>query len=283
MPEGHSLFRLARRFREGFAGQRVAVSSPQGKFAHGATLVDGRMLRGAFNHGKHLFLDFDDRFVHIHLGLYGKAYFGGSQEFIDRVRIGKLHAYQDLIREDYQRPDPPVGAVRIRVIGDHGWADVRGPNRCEVINPDQLQQVLARLGPDPLQRKDGDVELFARNLQRATPVGLLLMDQSVVAGIGNIYRAEVLFLNQVDPATLGKQVRDEHVEGIWDSTVEQLGYGAEEGRIVTIRDPKLRHRIHSDHYVYQRQNRQCVRCGTNISVREAQGRKLFWCPGCQRQ
>lgn len=281
MPEGHSLFRLARRFREGFAGQQVAVSSPQGKFELGATMVDGRVLHGAFNHGKHLFLDFGDRYVHIHLGLYGKAKFGGSQGFIDRVRIGKLNAYQDLLREDYVRPDEPTGAVRIRVIGDDGWADIRGPNRCEVINEAQLQQVLARLGPDPLQHREGDVAAFAKNLHRTTPVGLLLMDQSVIAGIGNIYRAEVLFLNKVNPATPGKEVSEEHVTGLWEATVEQLGYGAAEGRIVTIRDESLRERLHSDHYVYQRHNRQCVRCATDISVRDAQGRKLFWCPGCQ--
>lgn len=228
-------------------------------------------------------MDFGDRYVHIHLGLYGKAKFGGTRDFVERVRIGGVNTYEDMIREDYLEPDFPTGAIRIRLAGSDGWADIRGPNRCEVINAGQLGEVVARLGPDPLQHRPGDEDQFAERLQRSTPVGLLLMDQSVVAGIGNIYRAEVLFLNSVDPAKPGKELTREQIHGIWEITVEQLGYGAEEGRIVTIRDSSLRQRIRADHYVYQRNNRECVRCGANIAMRDAQARKLYWCPGCQTQ
>lgn len=281
MPEGHSLYRLARRFTEAFQGRTVGVSSPQGRFSAGAALINGRVVQGAFNHGKHLFLDFGDRFVHIHLGLYGKPKFTGNSEFFQRVSIGGVDNYVAPVREEYLVPDAPQGAIRIRVETADGWMDIRGPNRCEVVSPAEVESVIARLGPDPLQHRAGDVQKFAERLARTTPVGLLLMDQSVVAGIGNIYRAEVLFLTRTDPATPGKELDQARIQEIWEHTVEQLRFGADEGRIVTIRDEHVRQRIRADHYVYQRQGNPCVRCGTDVLMREAQARKLYWCPGCQ--
>ena len=89
MPEGHSIHRLARQFGDVFAGERLAVSSPQGRFAAGAALLDGKSMVHASAHGKHLFLHFEHGLVlHVHLGLYGAWDFGGDSQFRGASSIG---------------------------------------------------------------------------------------------------------------------------------------------------------------------------------------------------
>ena len=87
MPEGHSVHRLARQFGDVFSGERLAVSSPQGRFVHGAALLDGHTLTGSAAHGKHLFLEFEHGLLlHVHLGLYGAWDFGGDARLPGRVQ-----------------------------------------------------------------------------------------------------------------------------------------------------------------------------------------------------
>ena len=82
MPEGHSVHRLARQCGDVFVGERLAVSSPQGRFTQGAALLDGHTLTGSVAHGKHLFLEFEHGLIlHVHLGLYGAWDFGGDDHF----------------------------------------------------------------------------------------------------------------------------------------------------------------------------------------------------------
>ncbi|HEY8295647.1 MAG TPA: DNA-formamidopyrimidine glycosylase family protein, partial [Micrococcaceae bacterium] len=89
MPEGHSVARLARQFRDVFTGQRLAAASPQGRFEAGAARIDGRELLDAQAHGKQLFLTFDGGAVlRVHLGLYGAWDFGGDGTFIGASSIG---------------------------------------------------------------------------------------------------------------------------------------------------------------------------------------------------
>ena len=127
MPEGHTVRRLALDQGELFAGTPLAVSSPQGKFV-GAHLVDGRVLLRTEAYGKHLFYVFpDDRLVHVHLGLYGK------------YAVGSLP------------PPEPRGLIRMRLVGETHWADLRGPGACEVLDPAQVADLIARQGPDPLR------------------------------------------------------------------------------------------------------------------------------------
>ena len=71
MPEGHTLARLAKEQTELFAGRSVHVTSPQGRFAAGAALLDGRVVEEVTSYGKHLFADFGGDVLHVHLGLYG--------------------------------------------------------------------------------------------------------------------------------------------------------------------------------------------------------------------
>ncbi|HTY73569.1 MAG TPA: DNA-formamidopyrimidine glycosylase family protein, partial [Actinomycetes bacterium] len=209
MPEGHTIRRLALEHARVFAGEPLRVSSPQGRFA-GAQLVDGRELRGTDAYGKHLFYVFaDDRLVHVHLGLYGS------------FTLGPLPAPQ------------PRGLVRMRLVGQTHWADLRGPGACEVVDPAQAAALTARLGPDPL-RADGDPERAWARLHRSRqPVAGLLMEQTVLAGVGNVYRAEVLFRARLDPFTPGREVARERWEALWADLVRLMRAGVRTGRIVT--------------------------------------------------
>ena len=125
MPEGHTLHRLAILHTRRYVGRPVAVSSPQGRFATSAELVDGRVLESAEAHGKHLFHHYGpDLVVHVHLGLYGKL-------------------------SDHRLPtEEPRGQVRMRMIGQTHYADLRGPTACELLTDAEVDAIHARLGAD---------------------------------------------------------------------------------------------------------------------------------------
>ncbi|MCX2748641.1 Fpg/Nei family DNA glycosylase [Arthrobacter sp. MI7-26] len=301
MPEGHSIHRLARQFQDVFAGQVLDVSSPQGRFTAGAALLDGRKLQEATAHGKQLFLRFDRGVIlHVHLGLYGAWNFGGDESFRGASsigaprRIGERETFSQDAEQDagsltgsYAGPPEPVGAVRVRLVSRNGWADLRGATTCAAITEAEAATVLARLGPDPLHNLSGDRDEFIRRIRRRkTAVGLLLMDQSVVAGIGNIYRAEVLFRQAVDPWTTGGALDDETAGLLWDDTVAAMNDGVRDGRIVTT-PPAWWNGGDAGaldgeaHFVYKRQGQPCRRCGEAVAMAEIGARKLYWCPGCQ--
>ncbi|MEQ4565478.1 DNA-formamidopyrimidine glycosylase family protein [Paenarthrobacter sp. CAP02] len=294
MPEGHSVHRLARQFQDVFGGQRLEVTSPQGRFSAGAALLTGHTMVGAMAHGKQFFLSFDHGlFLHVHLGLYGAWSFGGDESFTGASsigaprRIGERETGSAAPDGAYAGPPPPVGAVRVRLVSDHGWADLRGATTCAAITAAETEAVLARLGPDPLHNRPGDRDEFIRRLRRRkTAVALLLMDQSVLAGVGNIYRAEVLFRQAVDPWTPGNSIDAETAGRLWDDTVATMADGVRDGRIVTT-PPSLwtvGGAIAPDadaHFVYKRHGLPCRACGTLVGITEIGARKLYWCPGCQ--
>src|SRR5687767_7911881 len=184
MPEGHTLHRLADLHRRRYAGQPVAVSSPQGRFAASAALVDGRVLEHTEAHGKHLFHHYGPGLVvHVHLGLYGT------------------------FRDEPLPAAEPVGQVRMRMVGATHYADLRGATACELITDAEAAAVHARLGEDPL-RADADPDrAWVRISRSRAPLATLLMDQSVIAGVGNVYRAELLFRHRLDPQLPGRDLR----------------------------------------------------------------------------
>jgi endonuclease-8/formamidopyrimidine-DNA glycosylase len=315
VPEGHSVRRLARQFGDVFTGERLAVSSPQGRFSGGAALLDGHTLVAADAHGKHLFLHFDNALVlHVHLGLYGAWSFGGDRTFAGASSIGaprRVGEQETAAGDDagaaYAGPPAPVGAVRVRLAGSHGWADLRGATTCETITAAEADAVLARLGPDPLRNRRGDAGRFAANLQsRKTPVATLLMDQKIVAGIGNVYRAEVLFRQRLHPWLPGSAVTDGTARKLWRDTVSLMADGVADGRIITT-PPKYwavngttaaralaagmpvpprsgRFPAGEDaHFVYKRQGLPCRVCRTAVLIAELAGRNLYWCPNCQQE
>ena len=270
MPEGHTLHRLAAGLRDRFGGRVVRVSSPQGRFADAAALLDGTCLLDAQAWGKQLFVEFDGgRFVHVHLGLIGSF---------------------DL--SDGSAP-PPRGAVRLRIETREepaSYGDLRGATVCALLTREQRQAVLDRLGPDPL-REDADwTAAWARISRSRKPIGALLMDQAVLAGVGNVYRAELLYRHRVDPHRPGNTLRRSRFEAMWEDLVALMHDGVRTGRIDTVHDhhtPEAMGRPPrvDDHggevYVYRRHGQPCLVCGAKVRTEVLEGRNLFWCPRCQ--
>ena len=341
MPEGHTVHRLARTFSSLYAGQVLRVTSPQGRFADGAAVLDGRRLVASEAWGKQLFLGFapadaadaaaagathgsDTLWLRTHLGLYGAWTFAGAPDAPEvahaigapRKRIGEREttaparpASSTSGGSDGEWAVPePRGQVRVRLLGDHAVADLTGPTACEVITAEEKTAVQERLGPDPI-RDDVDVDAFVAAVGRSrVTIGQQLMDQAVVAGVGNIYRAEALFRAGVDPLRPGRDLPAAAVRAIWDDLVVLMRDGADRGAIVTtrpedrgprqapegIRPPEGRARTRQNtdglpdavpadqaFYVYHRDGLPCRVCGTPVLVKELAGRNLFWCDTCQ--
>ncbi|GAA3489452.1 Fpg/Nei family DNA glycosylase [Streptomyces cremeus] len=272
MPEGHTIHRLAHEYATRFTPHpRLRATSPQGAFAASAALLDGHRLTATEAHGKHLFLGFGPLgWVHIHLGLFGKVAFEGAQGPGAKPDTVRLHLAT------------PAGDAR---------ADLRGPTVCALVTDAEKQAVHARLGPDPL-REDADPDRArARVRASRTTIAALLMDQKVVAGVGNVYRAEVLFRHGIDPYTPGREITDAQWDAVWQDLVDLMREGVRLNRIDTVRPehtPEAMGRPprKDDHggevYVYRRAALPCHLCGDEISTAGLAARNLFWCPTCQK-
>lgn len=284
MPEGHTIRRLADRHRALFAGRRVTVASPQGRFAEGAALLSGRVLRDTDAYGKHLFHRYDRGTVHIHLGLYGKFADGSGAA------------------------PPPVGEIRLRVHTRTHWLDLRGPAACEVLDPPAVDALLSRLGPDPLRAtvpgrcaardaaepewpQDADPDIaYARIRRSDKPLLALLLDQSVVAGAGLIYVTEVLFRAGLPPTTPGRALDPGTWQRIWVDLAALMREGVVHGRIDTVhaahtpeamgRPPRV-DRHGGEVYVYRRAGAPCLVCGGPVQAGTLAGRNSYWCTTCQ--
>ena len=291
MPEGHTTHALAVRLDRAFAGSPVAVSSPQGRFEGGASLLDGLTMVGASAWGKHLFVQFErERWLNVHLGL-----------------IGKFSVMRHPQRHGMAGSRVPVeGQVRLRLLNDAWVGDLRGPTVCAVVTPEKVDEIQARLGPDPL-RPDADPDLALSRILRSTrPIAELLMDQAVLAGVGNVYRCEVLFRHRVDPFRPGREIRPATWQAIWDDLARLMPLGVAFGQIVTMDDQvadalaevadgsaaahtaevtgaRLGDRFERRFYLYKRTGEPCHVCGSRVRTQLVAGRNLFWCGRCQRR
>jgi len=381
VPEGHSVHRIARQFARNFVGRPVRASSPQGRFAEGAAVLDGREMIAARAVGKQMFLEFDGGvWLRVHLGIYGAWDFAGeittdatirsaggrmgqtnqrgttddaetdalgaqSEGTLDEIALGSGRADASVAAaaaasgsagepgnasdptefadpadpaaiddadgedsvssigaprrarlrmaeqekagdEEGDFPPEPVGAVRVRLLTDTAVADLRGPTACEVLDEAQVDAVIAKLGPDPLLDNSAEAEQrFVDTVRKKqTPIALLLMDQSVVSGIGNVYRAEMLFRARLNPHTPGKQVTEYTARALWRDWAYLLDLGVRTGQMMTMDDLSDADRAKAmanradRHWVYKREGLPCRICGTHIVLEELGGRKLYWCP-----
>jgi formamidopyrimidine-DNA glycosylase len=186
-------------------------------------------------------------------------------------------------------PPEPIGEVRVRLLTENAVADLRGAMVCEVLSPEEVAAVIAKQGPDPLLDDGQDAEdRFTRVVRKKpTPIALLLLDQSVVSGIGNVYRAELLFRARLNPHTPGKLVPEELVRELWRDWSRLLRIGVETGQMMTMDDldPEAHRKALASradrHWVYHREGLPCRVCGTHIVMELAAARKLYWCPQCQ--
>lgn len=331
MPEGHSVHRIARQFDRNFVGKQMLASSPQGRFAEGAAVLNGREAISVQAVGKQMFLEAEgDVWLRVHLGLYGAWDFAGDilvdptiasangrmgqtnqrgtvvdEEILDdagenslasigaprrtRVHVRMSEQTKGLADEGLEWPPPVVGQVRLRLMTDITAADLRGPTACVLQSPEEMLASVAKLGPDPLVGDPAqNEERFVQAVRtKQTVIALLLMDQAVVSGIGNVYRAEMLFRQRLNPHTPGREVPEEVVRALWRDWVRLLAVGVETGQMMTMDDlspDAYRAAMASRddrHWVYHRAGLPCRICGTEIALEEIGARKLYWCPRCQ--
>lgn len=259
MPEGHKTHFIAQQHTKLLGGKRLRVSSPQGRFAQDAASVDNKILDRVDAAGKHIFYLFEDAsVVHVHLGRYGSY------------------------REHSGRPEPR-GLVRMRLYDGATSVDLNGPTQCRVISSSQRSEIESKLGPDPLAggkwKNAWDVIKVSKQ-----PIGALLLDQTVIAGIGNIFRAELLFELKINPLTRGCDLSEIEFKELWKVLLRMMKLGRKHGKIITVTsheagkplaqlESKERLRIYGKN--------TCPQCGDAIGVIIVAARNLYVCPACQ--
>lgn len=214
-----------------------------------------------------------------------------SVSSIGAPRRTRMRMSEQTSAQDAEEAWPPlvVGQVRLRMLTATACADLRGPTTCQIQTPDEMLVTLAGLGPDPLDEDvaGGQERFTAAVRRRSTPIGLLLMDQSVLSGVGNVYRAELLFRAGIDPHTPGRSLTEETLHALWQDAVRLLRIGVATGVMMTMNaltDEQYRRALadrDDRHWVYRRAGLPCRACGTAILLEQAAGRKLYWCPRCQ--
>jgi endonuclease-8 len=249
--EGDTILRAARRIEAAIGGEAVEASapSPRGRAAR-IERLDGLALERADAHGKHLLLRFGELVLHSHLGM-----------------SGSWHTYRQ--GEPWRKPTGSAWAVLSTERAEA--VQFGGPTlrllRSEAVARDPI---LARLGPDILAPVF-DAERIAASLRGAPErsLGDALLDQHLVAGIGNIFKSEACFAAHLDPWQKVGDLPEEQLRHVAQAAHDLMQGAVDEGR--------------GDRAVYQRAGRPCPRCGTKIRSR-GQGdanRTTYWCPSCQ--
>lgn len=263
MPEGDLVRKLANQWDE-WAGEALLLTSPQHRFATEAAKLNNTVFQGAHTHGKHLFLEFQNElYVHIHLGLYGRFVFQSVST-------------------------KPRDTVRLRATLGSQAIDLSGPTQCETLDAEGKAKIHARLGPDPLRQGDSIESLLPWLKESKWPVGKTLLEQSKIAGLGNIYRAEILFMFGLNPHTANSAVRESEWKSIWRLSQDLLEASVARGGSIktTGKDSPLpltvsKRPSQTRAYVYKRTGAPCYGCGTPILQEEQASRTLYWCPSCQ--
>jgi endonuclease VIII len=249
--EGDTILRAARRIGAALDGERLEVSAPNPRGrAAGIERLDGLNLERVDARGKHLLLHFGDRILHSHLGM-----------------SGSWHVYA---RGESWRKAP--GAAWAVLRGERSEAVQFGGPTLRVLSASALRRdsVLARLGPDVLAEDfDADTVVSALRGAPEREIGDALLDQHLVAGVGNIFKSEACFEARLDPWQPIAQLGDEQLHHVAQAAHDLMNDAVERGR--------------QDRSVYKRAGCPCPRCATPIRSR-GQGdanRTTYWCPTCQ--
>ncbi len=259
MPEGDTIFRTAARLRPVLADRTITAASAREPSFPAETLI-GRMLVDIVARGKHLLMHLDDRrTIHSHLGMHGS-----------------WHLYQP--GESWHKPSR-LAALVLEVPGC--ICVCFSPKTLQLLSADQLRRHahLTRLGPDLLGECVEEAEVLRRfRLHDATPVGEAVMNQSIVAGIGNVYKSEVLFLTKTNPLIPVGELSDEQILKIAQTARQWLAKNLV-GYPRRTRSALDGQRL----WVYGRSGKPCFQCGQRIQLRRQGdlGRTTYWCPQCQ--
>ena len=267
MPEGHTIHRAAQDQSPLLVGTKPKIIAPDGRYTAEAKLITGRELTRIEPLGKHLFYHFDRpgrSTLHVHLALFGKL---------------RLHKGE---------PPEAKGAIRYRLTTPKVALDLHGCRTADLLTPDEAQLIRDRIGPDPLDPKADAETVWQRISKSKAPIATLLMDQKVLSGVGNIYRAEVLFLHRVHPLTRGKELTRKQFDAIWAELVRLMKIGVKYNKIITIsRDyakdvhGKTFSRLSGRDRFYIYKADICPFSGGPVEKVELAGRTCWWSPQWQ--
>lgn len=257
MPEGDTVFQAAARLHRALAGKtltRCDVRVPR----YATVDLSGKQVDEVIARGKHLLIRVGDVSVHSHLKMEGRW---------DIYKKG----------EKWRRP-----GFKARIILETATVQAVGfeLGKLEILRRTEEDKAVGHLGPD-LLGPDWDAETAVANLgaDPARPIGLALLDQRNLAGIGNVFRVEMCFLRRTHPAV---PVSDAGDLSEWVALAKQvLEYNRTRSMRVTNVD-----RPGERTWVYGRAARPCRRCGTTIKKADFgtitdMDRVIYWCPLCQ--
>ncbi len=263
MPEGHTVARWARELRQLQAEPLLRVTAPARWRARADTLVGERLVR-VTSAGKNLLLHFSNELVvRSHAMQYGSWQIG-----VPGMALRKEARF-----------------IRLRLTtAEHDAAYFHGPVM-EILTLDEfaVHGTLVALGPDLLSAEfDSDEVLRRLQAEGERAVGDAIIDQRVVAGIGNIYKSEGLFLAGIDPQRPAAQINGEELRRLWDVLIPLMHAGSHEAGATSTLPEELRGPGRY-HWAYRRRGHPCLRCGTSISMaRQGElNRATYYCSNCQ--
>lgn len=266
MVEGHQCHRVAHAHRKTLVGRKFKATSPNGRFSDEAKLLSGTKLSKIEVHGKNLFYFFgSDYVVHIHFGMAGAfvTFASTSVTLPDPKPTTRLQ-----LSTTMDSPGPPItahlSAMTVR-LGDL----------------DYYSQAVSKLGQDPLRSDADESRVWSFIQQSKKPIGLVLMDQSIIAGIGNIYRAEILYKSRLHPEQPAHTISRDQWLTLWSHSVDLLKRGFTSGSIVTVdsEEALVLGAPWTRRYVYNHSS--CGRCHSSIVTWSMANRTVYACARCQ--
>lgn len=300
MPEGDSVYRLAHRMQ--FMVGRVVLSTSIRVPQYAVTSFDGSTVQRVWPYGKHLFMDFDGTVLQTHLKMEGTwavhrlgarwrkpGYTARVVLTLSDAPSGALSGYSNVGVSSESDTGAEIGAGSEAISGRRSQQPIEVVGHelglVRVFPLDEYERRIAYLGPDVL---GDDWESSGRNEARRRlladldrPIGLALLDQKVLAGVGNEYRAEVCFLGGFHPAT---PVGSVDVDQVLDTTRRLMWTN----RLSPVRVTTGIKKPGQTSFVFGRNHQPCRRCGTPIRkgtlVRNPEQeleRIIWWCPNCQ--
>jgi endonuclease-8 len=259
MPEGDTIHRAATRLNKVLAGQEIKRAESRWLGA-AADSLQGRQIKNVEARGKHLLIRCDDdRVLHSHMGM-----------------TGSWHIYRP--GEAWQKPAHRA-AISLECLAV--CVVCFTPKLLELLSAARMRRhnYLGSLGPDLLAGPPRDKEVLERFRQcNLLPVGQVVLNQTVVSGIGNVYKSEVLFQLRLHPLTLVKDLSDLQLLDLTAQARDQME------RNLSGRPRTTRHALDGGRFwVYGRSGKPCYACGTSIKrIRQGDaGRTTYFCPQCQ--
>lgn len=277
MPEGDTIYRTARHLQAGLAGGRVHRAEARGPQARataratGMERLTGHVVEQVEPRGKHLLIWFAPTALalHTHLGMHGT-----------------WHLYRP-----GQRWRKPAERAMVALAVADRVAVCFAARVCELLTAEQVttHPTLAALGPDVLAAGDAGTDLAEarRRLDQRTgwTIGEALLDQRVIAGIGNVYKSEVLFAHRIDPWAHVEQITPATRDAVLATGERLLRANVAPGAVrrTTTGDPAAAGGTLNRLHVYGRAGRPCLRCAAPVRVaRQGEhARTTYWCPHCQ--